>query len=53
MPLNQLTSRHLQVKKVICKLLNEIDSRVKRIRSVPPADEQEFIEGTSFWDNSE
>jgi hypothetical protein len=29
---------------LICKLLNEIDARVKRIRSLPPTDEQEFIE---------
>ncbi|KAI6207173.1 hypothetical protein M3Y94_01000100 [Aphelenchoides besseyi] len=33
-----------KVKKMICKLLGEIDARVKRIRAMPPADEQEFIE---------
>jgi hypothetical protein len=32
------------VKKLICKLLNEIDARVKRIRALPPTEEQEFIE---------
>jgi hypothetical protein len=32
------------VRKLICKLLNEIDARVKRIRAMPPTSEQEFIE---------
>ncbi|CAD5220792.1 unnamed protein product [Bursaphelenchus okinawaensis] len=33
-----------KVKKMICKLLGEIDSRVFRIQTTPPVNEQEFIE---------
>ncbi|CAD5228431.1 unnamed protein product [Bursaphelenchus xylophilus] len=33
-----------KVKKMICKLLGEIDSRVFRIQTSPPVQEQEFIE---------